>query len=82
MVELMSVGDPQLQVDHVGPVVSARQRSVIESYSGPSRRTEGAKAVVGGGRPQALIVAGSLSQPCSTESIHHAGRARKKSSAP
>jgi aldehyde dehydrogenase (NAD+) len=53
MVELMSVGDPQLESTHVGPVVSARQRSVIESYLDIAR-TEGAKAVVGGGRPAGL----------------------------
>jgi acyl-CoA reductase-like NAD-dependent aldehyde dehydrogenase len=46
----LTVGDPLDPATRLGPVVSARQRARVEDYirSGPE---EGAKIVVGGGRP-------------------------------
>ena len=49
----MPPGDPADPATQVGPLVTARQRGVVESYI-DSARTEGAKAAVGGGRPEGL----------------------------
>jgi len=49
----MPPGDPADPATQVGPLVSVRQRGVVESYI-DSARTEGAKAAVGGGRPEGL----------------------------
>ncbi|MDR7166908.1 acyl-CoA reductase-like NAD-dependent aldehyde dehydrogenase [Nocardia kruczakiae] len=53
MVEAMPVGDPSDAATEIGPVVSARQRAMIESYL-EIGRNEGAKIAVGGGRPAGL----------------------------
>ncbi len=53
MVELvrsMPVGDPMDEATQIGPMVSARQRSIVEGYIA-SGIDEGARCVVGGGRP-------------------------------
>jgi aldehyde dehydrogenase (NAD+) len=49
----LRVGDPHDRSTDIGPVVSARQRDRIESYIASAHR-EGAKLVVGGGRPADL----------------------------
>ncbi|GAA4411873.1 aldehyde dehydrogenase [Actinokineospora soli] len=46
----MRVGDPTDPATAVGPLVSARQRDRVEGYLAAGR-AEGAKAVLGGGRP-------------------------------
>ncbi|WP_405667252.1 aldehyde dehydrogenase [Streptomyces sp. NBC_01166] len=51
LVESMPLGDPGRPETHIGPLVSARQRSVVEKYLAIAR-DEGTKAVIGGGRPQ------------------------------
>lgn len=53
MVESMPVGDPADPATEVGPVVSARQRAMIEGYL-EIGRAEGARIAVGGGRPAGL----------------------------
>ncbi|GHE93857.1 putative aldehyde dehydrogenase [Amycolatopsis deserti] len=53
MVAEMPIGDPADPVTQVGPLVSARQRSTVESYF-EIGRGEGAKVLVGGGRPAGL----------------------------
>ncbi|MBY8856966.1 aldehyde dehydrogenase [Nocardia sp. CA2R105] len=53
MVESMPVGDPADPATEIGPVVSARQRAMIESYL-EIGRDEGAKVAIGGGRPAGL----------------------------
>ncbi|MFA3877804.1 aldehyde dehydrogenase [Streptomyces sp. MMCC 100] len=50
MVTSLSVGDPADPATHVGPVVSAAQRERVEGYIEVGRQ-EGAKVLVGGGRP-------------------------------
>ena len=49
----MPVGEPQDHATQIGPIASARQRVVVENYI-EIGRTQGAKLVVGGGRPQGL----------------------------
>ncbi|MBC3191714.1 aldehyde dehydrogenase [Pseudonocardia sp. C8] len=46
----LRVGDPADPATEVGPLVSARQRERVEGYI-ETARAEGAKLVVGGGRP-------------------------------
>ncbi|MFI1760382.1 aldehyde dehydrogenase [Streptomyces sp. NPDC020571] len=53
LVESMPLGDPGRPETHIGPLVSARQRGVVEKYLSIARE-EGTKAVIGGGRPQGL----------------------------
>jgi len=53
MIAAMPVGDPHDPDTEIGPLVSARQRERVEGYI-ESGRAEGAKAVVGGGRPAGL----------------------------
>jgi acyl-CoA reductase-like NAD-dependent aldehyde dehydrogenase len=53
LVESMPLGDPWRPETHIGPLVSARQRGVVEKYLGIAR-DEGTKAVIGGGRPESL----------------------------
>jgi aldehyde dehydrogenase (NAD+) len=53
LVESMPLGDPGRPETHIGPLVSARQRGVVEKYLAIAR-DEGTKAVIGGGRPQGL----------------------------
>ncbi|MDQ0382538.1 aldehyde dehydrogenase [Amycolatopsis thermophila] len=53
MVAEMPIGDPADPVTQVGPLVSARQRATVESYF-EIGRGEGAKVLVGGGRPAGL----------------------------
>ncbi|MEA2143215.1 MAG: aldehyde dehydrogenase [Solirubrobacteraceae bacterium] len=48
-----AVGDPEDPATFVGPLVSAAQRDRVESYIAVGRR-EGARVVVGGGRPAGL----------------------------
>jgi aldehyde dehydrogenase (NAD+) len=50
LVESMPVGDPREEATQIGPMVSERQRSVVENYLEVGR-AEGAKVVIGGGRP-------------------------------
>lgn len=47
----MAPGDPSDPAIQVGPLVSARQRGVVEDYLGIAR-AEGTVAAVGGGRPR------------------------------
>jgi aldehyde dehydrogenase (NAD+) len=53
LVASMPVGDPRDSATQIGPMVSAEQRSRVESYVEAGRR-EGAELVVGGGRPRGL----------------------------
>jgi acyl-CoA reductase-like NAD-dependent aldehyde dehydrogenase len=53
LVASMPVGDPNDPDTEIGPMVSARHRQRVEGYI-EIGRTEGAKAVVGGGRPAVL----------------------------
>ena len=53
LVGSMPVGDPSDPATQIGPMVSARQRDRVEGYIGIGRE-EGAKTVVGGGRPSGL----------------------------
>lgn len=49
----MPVGDPWDPATQIGPLVSARQRGMVENYFAVGRE-EGARAVIGGGRPAGL----------------------------
>ena len=53
LVTSMPLGDPSDPTTQIGPMVTARQRDVVENYI-ESARTQGAKAAVGGGRPKGL----------------------------
>lgn len=53
MVRSMPVGDPHDPATQIGPMVSARQRGIVENYIEIGRK-EGAKLVLGGGRPAGL----------------------------
>lgn len=53
MVRSMPVGDPHDPSTQIGPMVSARQRGIVENYIDIGRK-EGAKLVLGGGRPAGL----------------------------
>jgi aldehyde dehydrogenase (NAD+) len=53
LLDSMPVGDPRDPATQIGPLVSARQRGVVESYLEAGRQ-EGARVVVGGGRPAGL----------------------------
>ena len=53
LVESMPPGDPRDPATQIGPLVSARQLGVVENYL-EIARSEGTKAVVGGGRPAGL----------------------------
>ncbi|WP_370182227.1 aldehyde dehydrogenase [Rhodococcus wratislaviensis] len=53
MIADMPVGDPADPDTQIGPLVSARQRERVERYI-ESGRHQGAKLVVGGGRPSGL----------------------------
>jgi len=50
LIESMPVGDPFDPATQIGPLVSTRQRNVVENYIGIGI-AEGARVVVGGGRP-------------------------------
>jgi aldehyde dehydrogenase (NAD+) len=52
-VKSLLVGDPSDPTVDIGPLVSRRQRERVESYIEAGKR-DGAKAVVGGGRPAAF----------------------------
>jgi aldehyde dehydrogenase (NAD+) len=53
LVDSMPVGDPADPATQIGPMASARQRQVVEDYIRIGQQ-QGARAVVGGGRPAAL----------------------------
>jgi acyl-CoA reductase-like NAD-dependent aldehyde dehydrogenase len=53
LIESMPVGDPMDSTSQIGPMVSARHRGVVESYI-DAGRSEGARVVMGGGRPEGL----------------------------
>lgn len=53
MVRSMPVGDPMDAATQIGPMVSARQRDRVEGYIAKGK-AEGAKLVLGGGRPSHL----------------------------
>lgn len=53
LVDSMPVGDPMDPASQIGPMVTARQREVVEGYIDIGR-TQGAKVVIGGGRPSGL----------------------------
>ena len=50
LVASMPPGDPSDPATQIGPLVSARQRGVVENYL-EIARAEGAKTAIGGGRP-------------------------------
>ena len=50
MLDTMPVGDPRDESTQIGPLVSSRQRERVEGYI-ESGRSEGARLVHGGGRP-------------------------------
>jgi aldehyde dehydrogenase (NAD+) len=50
LVSSMAVGDPHDEVTEIGPMVTEGQRARVESYIAAGRE-QGAKVVVGGGRP-------------------------------
>ncbi|MER6560511.1 aldehyde dehydrogenase [Streptomyces sp. NPDC001027] len=50
MIAAMPIGDPHDPATQIGPMVTARQRDRVEGYIGLGR-SEGAKIVLGGGRP-------------------------------
>jgi aldehyde dehydrogenase (NAD+) len=51
LVRSMPVGDPRDTATQIGPLVSARQRGVVEGYL-EIARAEGARVIIGGGRPK------------------------------
>ncbi|MDX6395823.1 MAG: aldehyde dehydrogenase, partial [Streptosporangiaceae bacterium] len=53
LVESMPVGDPTDPGTQIGPMVTARHRKVVEGYIDVGR-SQGARAVIGGGRPIGL----------------------------
>jgi aldehyde dehydrogenase (NAD+) len=53
VVEALPVGDPFDAATKIGPLVSARQRGIVEGYIA-SGREQGARVVTGGGRPHGL----------------------------
>ncbi|MYW96115.1 aldehyde dehydrogenase [Amycolatopsis rubida] len=53
LVEETRVGDPADPATHIGPLVAARQRDLVEGYI-KAGAEEGAKVLVGGGRPAGL----------------------------
>ena len=53
LVDSMPVGDPHHEATHIGPLVSQRQRSRVESYI-DAGKAQGARLVCGGGRPADL----------------------------
>ena len=53
MVASMPVGDPKDPATQIGPMVTARHRGVVEGYI-EAGRAQGAKLVMGGGRPNGL----------------------------
>lgn len=53
MVRSMPVGDPHDPATEIGPMVSARQRGIVEEYIDIGRK-EGGKVILGGGRPSGL----------------------------
>jgi betaine-aldehyde dehydrogenase len=53
LVDSMPVGDPHASETQIGPLVSARQRGIVEGYL-ESAHAQGAKAVIGGGRPESI----------------------------
>ena len=53
LLESMPVGDPHDPATQIGPMVSARQRGIVESYIKIGQE-EGAEIAVGGGRPRDL----------------------------
>ncbi len=50
MLDTMPVGDPTDEATQIGPLVTARQRSIVEDFIATGR-SEGASLVRGGGRP-------------------------------
>ncbi|MEZ2392020.1 aldehyde dehydrogenase [bacterium RCC_150] len=50
MIDTMVVGDPRDEATQIGPLVSERQRSQVESYI-EAGKAEGGRLVSGGGRP-------------------------------
>jgi aldehyde dehydrogenase (NAD+) len=53
LLDSMPVGDPRDEATEIGPLVSARQRARVEGYI-DSGRSQGARLVRGGGRPDGL----------------------------
>jgi acyl-CoA reductase-like NAD-dependent aldehyde dehydrogenase len=53
LVESMPVGDPKDPATQIGPLATGRQRERVEEYISIGR-AEGARAVLGGGRPEGL----------------------------
>jgi aldehyde dehydrogenase (NAD+) len=53
MVSSMPIGDPKDPRTQIGPLVSSRQRDRVEGFINTGRE-QGAKVVVGGGRPEAF----------------------------
>ncbi|MDF2444701.1 MAG: aldehyde dehydrogenase [Subtercola sp.] len=53
LVESMPVGDPLDEATQIGPMATARQRSVVEGYI-EAGRSQGAHVATGGGRPAGL----------------------------
>jgi aldehyde dehydrogenase (NAD+) len=53
LVESMPVGDPRDASTQIGPLVSARQRRMVENYIEIGRQ-EGGRTLIGGGRPPGL----------------------------
>ena len=66
-VRSVKVGDPMDAETQMGPLTMQRQLTRVQGYIEKGRE-EGAKLVLGGGRPKGLkTVAGSSSRPCSTK---------------
>lgn len=53
LVRSMPVSDPMDEATQIGPLVSERQRKTVEGYI-ESGKSEGARCVIGGGRPPGL----------------------------
>jgi acyl-CoA reductase-like NAD-dependent aldehyde dehydrogenase len=53
MIETMPVGDPHDEATQIGPMVSERHRGTVEGFIETGRK-EGARLLVGGGRPSGL----------------------------
>ncbi len=53
LIESMPVGDPSDPATQIGPMASARQRETVENYIRIGR-SQGATAVIGGGRPPGI----------------------------
>jgi aldehyde dehydrogenase (NAD+) len=65
-VKNVKVGDPQNPETQMGPLTMQRQLERVQGYIAKGKE-EGAKLVLGGGRPKGSTAATSSSRPCSAD---------------